>query len=177
MNTVGRGYTHVYTGDGKGKTTASLGLAFRAAGNGLRVLIIQFLKGPEMTGERRSAEKFPLNLQIRPCGRNGVLTRHDISDDDRDMALETLKEAVLEITSRAWELVILDEVITSCVLGLLTVQQLVEVMDAKPDGVELVLTGRGAPLEVIEKADLVTEMREIKHYFRQGVTAREGIEK
>lgn len=177
MSTIGRGYTHVYTGDGKGKTTASLGLALRSAGNDLKVLIIQFLKGPDATGEQKAAAKLAPNLEIRPRGRVNVLTPSEISDSDKALVQKALEEASQEITSRTWDVIILDEIITACVLKLLQVDQLVEIMDARPYGVELILTGRGAPEEVIKKADLVTEMKEIKHYFRKGVTAREGVER
>ena len=174
---LGPGYTHVYTGDGKGKTTAALGLAFRAAGNGLKVLVIQFLKGPEWTGERKAAEKFAPNLRIRPRGRGGVLAPSEISPEDKALASEALGEAGREIISRDWDVVILDEINTACAFRLVDFQGVLGVMDARPEGVELVLTGRGAPKEVIEKADLVTEMKEIKHYYNKGVIGRIGIER
>ncbi|MDF1535745.1 MAG: cob(I)yrinic acid a,c-diamide adenosyltransferase [bacterium] len=177
MSDIGRGYTHVYTGDGKGKTTASLGLAVRAAGNGLGVLIIQFLKGSEMTGERKAVLHLKPVIEIRPRGRDGLLRPDDITGEDRTMAMEALVESCREITSRKWDVIVLDEINTACALELIPVPRVTELMDGKPDGLELVLTGRGAPAEIIEKADLVTEMREIKHYFRQGVSARKGIEK
>jgi cob(I)alamin adenosyltransferase len=134
MSDLGPGYIHVYTGDGKGKTTASFGLALRAVGNGLKVLVIQFMKGPEMTGERR-------------------------------------------MTGNRWDMLILDEINNACALGLIPVEGVLQLMDSKPDGLELVLTGRGAAQEVVEKADLVTEMKEVKHYYAKGVKARQGIEK
>ena len=177
MNDLGRGYTQVYTGDGKGKTTASLGLALRAVGNGLRVLVLQFLKGNEMTGERKAAKALAPDLEIRPLGRDGLLRPDDITDEDRALAMEALVEGCREITSQKWDVVVLDEINTACALGLIPVPRVVELIDGKPDGLELVLTGRRAPKEVIEKADLVTEMREVKHYFQQGVKARKGIEK
>ena len=177
MSSIGLGYTHVYTGDGKGKTTASLGLALRAMGRGLRVLVIQFLKGPEMTGERRAALHLAPDLEIRPMGRDGFLHPGDITEEDRTLATDAFEEVICEMSGSRWDMLILDEVNTACALGLLPVERLLQLMDQKPDGIELVLTGRGAPEEVVERADLVTEMREIKHYFRAGVPAREGIEK
>jgi cob(I)alamin adenosyltransferase len=174
---IGRGYIHVYTGEGKGKTTAALGLALRAAGNGLKVLVIQFLKGPEWTGERIAAEKLAANLQIRPAGRGGVLAPSDITAEDRALAREALDEAGRQTVSRDWDVVVLDEINTACSLGLVDVRDVLGIMEAKPAGVEMVLTGRGAPEEVTERADLVTEMKEVKHYFKRGVTARAGIEK
>ena len=177
MSDLGPGYTHVYTGDGKGKTTASFGLAFRAVGNGLKVLIIQFMKGPEMTGERRAALQLAPAMEVRPLGRDGLLHPGEITEKDRTLAEEALKEAANEMVSHQWDMLILDEINTACALGLLTVNGVLRLMDMKPDGLELVFTGRGAPAEVIEKADLVTEMREIKHYYAKGIKARKGIEK
>jgi cob(I)alamin adenosyltransferase len=178
MNTsVGRGYVQVYTGDGKGKTTASFGLALRAVGNGLKVLVIQFMKGPEMTGERRAAKQLAPGMEVRPMGRDGLLHPGDIMESDRTLATEALESAVSEMAEGRWDMLILDELNTACALGLVPVERMLQLMDLKPDGMELVFTGRGAPEEVIEKADLVTEMREIKHYYQQGVPAREGIEK
>jgi cob(I)alamin adenosyltransferase len=177
MNTsVGRGYVQVYTGNGKGKTTASFGLALRAVGNELKVLVIQFMKGPEMTGERRAARHLP-GMEVRPMGRDGLLHPGDIMERDRTLATEALESAVSEMTEGRWDMLILDELNTACTLGLVPVERVLQLMDLKPDGLELILTGRGAPEEVVEKADLVTEMREIKHYYQQGVPAREGIEK
>ncbi len=177
MSRIGSGYIHVYTGNGKGKTTAALGLALRAAGSGLNVLVIQFLKGPEWTGERKAAEKLASNLRIRPMGRSGVLSPSEISREDGALALEAMREAEREIAGRDWDVVILDEIITACALHLVRVRDVLRIMDAKPEGVELVLTGRGAHRKVIEKADLVTEMKEVKHYFIKGVRGRAGIEK
>ena len=176
MSQLGAGYTHVYTGDGKGKTTASFGLALRAVGNELKVLVIQFMKGPEMTGERRAARHLP-GMEVRPMGRDGLLHPGDIMERDRTLATEALESAVSEMTEGRWDMLILDELNTACTLGLVPVERVLQLMDLKPDGLELILTGRGAAKAVVEKADLVTEMREIKHYYQQGVQAREGIEK
>jgi len=177
MTSIGPGYIHVYTGDGKGKTTASFGLALRAVGSGLKVLVIQFIKGPKMTGERRAARHLAPGMEVRPMGRDGLLHPGDIMDEDRTLATQALEEAIGEMAGHGWDMLILDEINTACALGLLPVERILQLMDQKPDGIELVLTGRGAPEEVVERADLVTEMREIKHYFRQGVPAREGVEK
>ena len=177
MSDLGPGYVHVYTGDGKGKTTASLGLAVRAAGNGLRVLVLQFLKGHEMTGERVAARSLEPGLQIRPMGRDGLLRPGDVIGEDAELATAALAQTRDEISSGSWDLIVLDEINSACALGLVPVEAVLELMDTKPEGLELVMTGRGAPAEVIEKADLVTEMREVKHYFQQGVNARRGIEK
>jgi cob(I)alamin adenosyltransferase len=177
MSDLGPGYTHVYTGNGKGKTTASLGLALRAVGNGLKVLIIQFLKGPETSGEAIAVKRLAPDLEIRSRGREGVLAPSEITDADRTSAMEAVRETSREMTTRRWDVVILDEVNTACALDLVPLDSVLELIEAKPEGMELVLTGRGAPVEMIEKADLVTEMRDIKHYYKEGVAARRGIEK
>ncbi len=177
MSTIGKGYIHVYTGDGKGKTTAAFGLAFRAVGSGLKVLVIQFLKGTEITGERRAAEQLAGNLQVRSLGRSGLLQPGDIRDEDRVLVGKALEETEREMKKGGWDVMILDEINTACTLGLVPVEKLLQLMELKPDGMELVLTGRGAAEPVVERADLVTEMREVKHYFKQGVQAREGIER
>lgn len=178
MNTLlGPGYVHVYTGTGKGKTTAALGLAFRAAGRGLKSVVLQFLKGEEWTGEREAAERFGSCLEIRPMGRGKVLAPRDITPQDEALAAKALQESIGELRGGNRDVVILDEILTACSLGLVGAGDVLRIMEARPEGVELVLTGRGAPQEVIERADLVTEMREIRHYFRKGVAAREGIER
>jgi cob(I)alamin adenosyltransferase len=177
MSSIGRGYIHVYTGDGKGKTTAAFGLAFRAVGSGLKVLVIQFLKGTENTGERCAAEQLAGNLQVRSLGRGGLLQPGDIRDEDRVLVEKALEETANEMKSGSWDVMILDEINTACRLGLVSVEKVLQLMELKPYGMELVLTGRGAAEPVVERADLVTEMREVKHYFKQGVHARTGIEK
>lgn len=174
---LGSGYTHVYTGGGKGKTTAALGLALRAVGRGLRVIVIQLLKGPGGSGELRAAEKLAPELRIQPMGRAGVLSPLDLIPADEDLAAQAVDKAREAIADPNWDVVILDEILTACSLGLVKVGDVIGIMDARPEGVELVLTGRGAPKEVIERADLVTEMREVKHYFRKGVAGRPGIER
>jgi cob(I)alamin adenosyltransferase len=176
MSSIGRGYIHVYTGDGKGKTTASLGLALRAVGSGLKVLVLQFLKGPGMTGERRAADILGPAFTVKSMGRDGLLQPGDVEEADHSLAAEALEEAAREMKSGQWDLLVLDEINTACALGLVSVDRLVALLNEKPEGMEVVLTGRGAPEQILEKADLVTEMKEIKHYFGQGVPARKGIE-
>lgn len=178
MNTpIGKGYIHVYTGTGKGKTTAAFGLAMRAAGNGLKVLIFQFLKGPEASGEVSAALRLAPQIEIRSRGRGGVLSPSEISAEDRNSTANALEEADREVSSAVWDVIVLDEINTVCALGLVPEDRILRMMEEKPDGLELVLTGRGASDEVMAKADLVTEMLEIKHYFKQGIAARKGIEK
>jgi cob(I)alamin adenosyltransferase len=175
---IGRGYVHIYTGNGKGKTTAALGLAFRAVGNGLKVLMFQFLKGEgEYTGEREAAIRLAPDLEIRARGGEGFVDPTDPSPMARSLAQEAIAEARREIQSGHWDLVILDEINVAVHLGLIPVQIVQDLLDARPEGVEIVLTGRQAPQELINRADLVTEMIEVKHYYNAGVPARKGIEK
>jgi cob(I)alamin adenosyltransferase len=173
---IGAGYVHIYTGEGKGKTTAALGLALRAVGNGLRVLVLQFLKGGE-SGEREAAVALAPLLQIRSRGGAGFVTAGAAGAEDVRMAKAALAEAREEMLSSSWDLLVLDEVNTAVSFGLLPVEAVVRLIEKKPAGLELVLTGRHAPAELVARADLVTEMKDVRHYFRKGVAARKGIEK
>ena len=170
-----RGCVQVYTGNGKGKTTAALGLAFRALGRGLRVCFFQFVKGSGVYGEHLLAEKLaPLMTMIR-YGRPGWVNTKNTTAD-RQTAQEALEQARQLLVSGDYDLVILDEINVAIAYGLIDVEQALELIRLKPERVELVLTGRNAHEQVIEAADLVTEMRDIKHYYRAGVPARTGIE-
>jgi cob(I)alamin adenosyltransferase len=173
---IGAGYVHIYTGEGKGKTTAALGLALRAVGNGLRVLVLQFLKGGE-SGEREAAVALAPLLQIRSRGGEGFVIPGKASAEDKRLAEAALAEAREEMLSSSWDLLVLDEVNTAVHFGLLPVRDVERLLAEKPAGLELVLTGRNAPAGLVSRADLVTEMREVRHYFRKGVAARKGIEK
>ena len=173
--TLERGCVQVYTGNGKGKTTAALGLAFRAVGHGLRVCVFQFVKGSALYGEHLLAEKLAPLLTIVQGGRPGWVNKKDITED-RKVAQEALEEVKRLLTSGDYDVVVLDEINGATAFGLIDVEQVLELIRLKPEKVELVLTGRNAAVEVIEAADLVTEMREIKHYYSAGVPARKGIE-
>ncbi|HIJ94194.1 MAG TPA: cob(I)yrinic acid a,c-diamide adenosyltransferase [Desulfuromonadales bacterium] len=170
-----RGYIQVYTGNGKGKTTASLGLALRAVGRGLRVCFFQFIKGGGRYGEHLAAEKLAPLLTIIQTGRPGWVNTKDITEDRR-VAQEALTQARQLLTSGDYDLFICDEINGAVGFGLIDVEQVLELISAKPAQVELVLTGRNAHEQVIAAADLVTEMRDIKHYYAAGVPARTGIE-
>ena len=171
-----RGFVQVYTGNGKGKTTAALGLAFRAVGRGLRVCFFQFMKGNGVYGEHISAGKLSPLLTIIRSGRPGWVNKKEITAD-RNAAQEGLARAKKLLISNEYDLMILDEINGATALGLIDVEQVLEFIRLKPEKVELVLTGRNAALQVIEAADLVTEMRDIKHYYLAGVPARTGIER
>lgn len=170
-----RGYVQVYTGDGKGKTTAALGLALRASGHGMRTYIGQFMKGQHY-GELNALQDHPC-ITIEQYGDVRCIRREEVTPEHIAQArrgLERVQEAML---SGRYDIVVLDEVNVAIWFGLLTVKEVLALLDQKPENVELVLTGRCAPPELIERADLVTEMQEVKHYFQQGVLAREGIER
>ena len=170
-----RGYVQVYTGNGKGKTTAALGLALRAAGRGFKVCVLQFIKGGGPYGEHLIAGKLAPYLTIIQTGKPGRVNTRDISEDRR-LAQEALKQAKELLISGAFDLLILDEINGAAWYGLIDVEQVLELIRLKPEHTELVLTGRNADERVIAAADLVTEMREIKHYYKAGVPARTGIE-
>lgn len=170
-----QGCVQVYTGNGKGKTTASLGLALRAVGRGLNVCVFQFIKGGGRYGEHLAAEKLAPFLTIIQTGRPGWVNTKDISED-RNAAQEALVQARELLTSGSFDLFVCDEINGAVGFGLLDVEQVLELIQCKPEKTELVLTGRNAHQRIIEAADLVTEMREIKHYYKAGVPARVGIE-
>ncbi|MGA1819996.1 MAG: cob(I)yrinic acid a,c-diamide adenosyltransferase [Thermoplasmatota archaeon] len=169
-----KGYVQVYTGDGKGKTTASLGLGLRAAGAGLKVRMVQFMKG------RRYSELDALenidNFTISQHGRDEFVSREDPEQIDIDLAREGFETACGVVLSGEYDLVILDEINVAVDFGLLSLEEVIELVRSKPEHVELVLTGRYASKELIELADLATEMREVKHFYQKGVEARKGIE-
>ena len=169
-----KGYIHVYTGDGKGKTTAAFGLALRAAGAGIRVLIVQFMK-MRGSSEHKVMERFSDCITIKLFGTGLLLTERPTAAA-RKKAEQGLAEVRKAYSSSDYDIFILDEINVALHCGLLKVQDVLALMDEKPVSSELILTGRYADKKIIAKADLVTEMREIKHYFRQGVRARKGIE-
>jgi cob(I)alamin adenosyltransferase len=167
-----RGITQIYTGNGKGKTTAALGLALRASSQGLRVIFIQFLKG-QLGGEHSFAQKYNL-FEIIQFGEGNLFKK-----PDHELSLESLKSyqfAESILSSGKYDMVILDEIFVACSRGFITRKQILELIKNKPDNVELVLTGRDAPSEIVQYADLVTEMLMIKHPFTNGITQRKGIE-
>jgi len=170
-----KGYVHVYTGAGKGKTTAALGLVLRALGAGFRVFIAQFLKSGAYS-EVRSLERFGDQVTLRQYG-TGRFVNGEPTDEDRAHADRALRDAEQAIRSGEYHLVMLDEANVALHYGLISLDQLLGLIEMKPPSVELVITGRHAVPELIDSADLVTEMREVKHYASTGVKARKGIEK
>jgi cob(I)alamin adenosyltransferase len=172
-----QGYIQVYTGNGKGKTTAALGLALRAAGSGVRTYIGQFMKGQHY-GELDAVKKlFPL-VTIEQFGRKTFLhVTKPAPPGDVRRARRGLERCLAAMLSGRYDIVVLDEVNVAVFFHLLTIREVLDVLDEKPAVVELVLTGRCAPPAFIRRADLVTEMKERKHYYRSNVPARTGIEK
>ena len=170
-----KGYVQVYTGDGKGKTTAAIGLAIRALGAGWRVFFAQFLKAGEYS-EHKALAQFSDHLTIKTYGRN-VFIKGEPEEEDRRLAQEAYQEIAEIVASGHHRLVILDEANVAVHYGLITVDQILDLIDRRAEGVELLITGRHAHSRLIERADLVTEMRGVKHYFDRGIKARVGVEK
>ncbi len=175
-----RGLVIVNTGDGKGKTTASLGLAVRAAGNGMRVLVIQFIKGRWKTGESQAIAALAPNVELVRMGRGFTLERlrdpripMEEHEEAASRAFERAREVVL---TDEYDMIVLDEILGSIKAGLVTLNDVLGLIRDKPARLHLVLTGRGAPPELVDAADLVTEMKLVKHPLQQGIKAQRGIE-
>ena len=176
----------VYTGDGKGKTTAALGLALRAVGHGMRVRMIQFMKGGIDYGEIEAAKRWKPLMEIIPMGRPDFVDRENPDPVDMEWAqkgmalanrvIEECRDAVPISRDAPTDVLILDEVLVAVDYGLISLKDLLALMKKKPTHMELVLTGRDAPKEVIDRANLVTEMREVKHYYRRGIESRQGFD-
>jgi cob(I)alamin adenosyltransferase len=169
-----KGCVQVYTGNGKGKTTAALGLALRAAGAGRRVFIAQFIK-KALCSEHMALDRYGDLIIISRFG-TGFLRGRQHTGPEVKAAQKGLAAVARIIASGEYDVVIMDEINVATHAGLVSVESLVEIIDNRPPGVEIVLTGRNADRRVIRKADLVTEMKEIKHYMNKGVRARKGIE-
>lgn len=170
-----KGYLQVYTGNGKGKTTAALGLSIRAAGANLKVFIGQFIKMGDYS-EIKALERFSDLITIEQFGL-GRFIKGKPSQEDVQAAQEGLKKIKAIMLSGQYSVIIMEEANVAVTCGLFSVEDLLEIIDLKPESLELVITGRGAAPQIIEKADLVTEMQEVKHYYNKGVEARVGIEK
>ncbi len=176
MNKLNRGFIQIYTGNGKGKTTAAIGQAVRAAGFGLRTYFLMLMK------------EFPYNevsalyslkdfILIEQVGKDDYVYRKELPpQEEKDKAKLALEKAKQIMLSGGFSLIVLDEVLVAVYFGLLTVDDILPLINDKPADVELIFTGRYCPNELIEKADLVTEMKEVKHYYENGILARRGIE-
>lgn len=169
-----RGYLQVYTGNGKGKTTAAIGLGVRAAGAGLRVIMVQFMKGRRYS-ELDALRNIP-NFEVHQHGRDEFVSKEHPEQIDIDLAREGLSHAERAIMSSKYDLVILDELNVALDFGLVPISEVENILRTRPRHVEVVITGRYAPKEVLEMADLVTEMKAMLHFYNNGVKARKGIE-
>ena len=167
-----KGLIQIYTGDGKGKTTAALGQALRASGRGFRIVVIQFMKGTP-SGELFFILKYPA-FEIVQTSTNNSFNKS--TEQLREEAQYTIAYSEEKMLSGKYDLIVLDEVFTAITRGLVSTEQVLDLLDKKPEQVELVLTGRKAPTEIVKRADLVTEMLMIKHPYTQGIAARQGIE-
>ncbi|MGE3062094.1 MAG: cob(I)yrinic acid a,c-diamide adenosyltransferase [bacterium] len=170
---MAKGYIHIYTGSGKGKTTAAFGLAVRSLGHSKRVAVIQFLKNDVNYGEVKFLSNSAAIFQF---GSKKFVDPKNPTKDDIDLAKEALLKSREILSSESYDLVILDEIIVAASLKLISENDVLSLMKGKSESIELVLTGRGATERMINEADLVTEMKEVKHYFKQKVNAREGVE-
>ncbi len=170
-----KSYVHVYTGEGKGKTTAALGLAIRAAGAGNKVFLAQFIKGGRYS-ELKALKRFEDLITVEQFGV-GRFIKGNPSPSDIDMARNGLKKMYSILASGEYKVVILDEANIAVHYNLFSAEELTDLVDCRAEETELIITGRYASSEILEKADLVTEMRAIKHYYKEGVKARVGIEK
>jgi cob(I)alamin adenosyltransferase len=170
------GKVYVITGDGKGKTTCALGLAWHAVSRGTPVFIVQFLKPRESSGEHFAAAAFGRALRIMPAGRKGFISRSGPRPADVELAMRGLREARAAMESGDFDLVILDEINVAAHMGLVPPEEVRGFVDARPKGVTLVLTGRSANADIISRADEVYEMGKVRHHFDAGVNAMQGIE-
>ncbi len=170
-----KGYVHIYTGDGKGKTTAAIGLAIRAVGRGMKVFMGQFMKGQHY-GEIDILNLIE-NVKVQQFGDPKCIRRSEVTQSHKDLAIRGLDICQKEIQNGLNDIVIMDEVCVAIWFGLLAEDEGINIIKSKPEAIELILTGRKAADKLIENADLVTEMKEIKHYYKtDGVLARKGIE-
>ncbi len=171
-----QGLVQIYTGDGKGKTTAALGLALRAMGHGLSVAVVQFLKGEDKPGEVLFAEKIAPSMGFYRFGTGDFIIGRSPSQEEIRLAEQGVGIISKLMSEQTVDLLILDEVSHAVNLGLITVNVVVDLINARPQAMELVLTGRDFPEQILDTADLVSNIQMVKHPFEQGVPARLGIE-
>lgn len=173
---LGKGFIQIYTGNGKGKTTAAIGQAVRAAGFGLKTYFVMFMKEFPYN-EVKSLEKLKDLITIVQAGKDDFVYKKVLPSEEEKLkiknALETAKTKILSVE---YDLIVLDEIFVSIYFGLISKEEILSFIAEKPQSIELILTGRYCPQEIIDKADLVTEMKEVKHYYEKGVMARRGIE-
>ena len=175
---VEKGLTIVYTGKGKGKTTAALGIALRATGYKKKICMIQFIKGSWHYGEMESSKRLEPEFEMVAIGKGfvGIIDDKSPKEDHQKIAKEAIRISNEKMQSGKYDIVILDEINYAVNLNLISLDDVLNLIKSKPENVDLVLTGNYAKEEVIEVADLVTEMKEIKHPFQKGIKAKEGID-
>ncbi|PIE56061.1 MAG: cob(I)yrinic acid a,c-diamide adenosyltransferase [Desulfobulbus propionicus] len=170
-----RGLLMVFTGHGKGKTTSALGMAMRAAGHGMKVLFLQFIKGSWKYGEMEAIARFPETIELLVEGR-GVTWKSDDLDKDKAAAINAWSKAKEAISSGKYDMIVLDEFTYLLLYNMIDRSEALQTLAAKPSALHLVITGRNAPPELIEQADLVTEMQAVKHPYKEGIKAQKGVE-
>jgi len=171
-----RGLVYIFTGDGKGKTTAAIGTAVRAAGHGLKVLIVFFAKGDKYPrGEDNALSRLP-NIIIAGCCHEDWIDKENIKDKDKELAKSTLATAREAMLNGNYDLIVLDEINIAINYGLVSLDEVIGLINNKPNNVELILTGRYADPKLVQIADLVTEMQMVKHPYSKGVKAHRGID-
>jgi cob(I)alamin adenosyltransferase len=178
MGKLKKGYVQIYTGNGKGKTTAALGLGLRAAGNNYTVFMVQFLKSGntgELEGINRLKPYFQLFRFEKPRGFFWTLNEIEKAELRKEVA-DAMAFSQKVLSEGLCDVLILDEIMGTLKNGLISEEDILRLIDSKPENMEIILTGRNVPQSILHRADLVTEMKDIKHYFNNGVTAREGIE-
>jgi len=171
-----QGLIQIYTGNAKGKSTAAFGLAVRAAGHGFKVVVIQFMKTGSYYGEVPGLKRLAPEVELYSYGKDGFIGRRGVTEEDIALARQALAHAEKALLNPETDILILDEINNALYFGLITVEDVLKLLDQKPQHVEVVMTGRNAPPELIERAHLVTEMKEIKHPYKQGISSRKGIE-
>lgn len=173
-----QGLVHIYTGDGKGKTTAAVGLGIRAWGRGMKILMVQFLKGQE-SGEIIAINKLDSNFTVNP-GKPLDKFTWEMNEDELLEAAKAQREqfnyALKEARTEKWDMIILDEIMAAIITEMIALEDVLELISSKPDHLEIVMTGRKAPEELVKAADYVSNIQEIKHPLKRGVGARKGIE-
>ncbi len=170
-----KGYIHIYTGTGKGKTTAALGLAVRAAGYGYKTFIGQFMKGSHY-GELTALKKIK-EIDIEQFGEDKCITIDQVDEKQKKLAKDGLCRIKEVLKQNDYQIVVMDEICVAIWFGLIAEQEVIEVLNSKPSNIEIILTGRNASDTLLENADLITKMDEVLHYYSSGVEARQGIEK
>lgn len=173
-----KGLLVVYTGNGKGKTTAALGMTVRAVGYDWKISIIQFIKGSWKYGELDGIKKLAPNVELSAMGEGfvGIIDDNKSFEEHRAAAKKAVEAVLEKVKSNDYQLIILDELNVAVTLGLVTQDEVEDIIEAKPEMLHLVITGRGAPKWLIDKADLVTEMTEIKHPYQKGILAQQGVD-